>query len=350
MFFIAEAGVNHDGDLDTALALIDAAAQAAADAVKFQTFDPDALVTADSKLAAYQREALPGAGSQHEMLSRLRFGPDEHAALVARCAERGIMFLSTPFDSASAELLVELDVPAFKVGSGELTNLPFLNELAAYGKPILMSTGMGDLDEVAAAVQAVSHHGTPLVLLHCTSSYPAPAHEANLRAIDTLRGAFGVPVGYSDHCTGFEVSLGATARDACVLERHFTLDRRRPGPDHAMSLEPDDLRRLIGQVRELERCLGDGRKRAQPSEHELRVVARRSIVAARDLPAGTVLSAGSLAVKRPGGGLSPARLESLIGRRLQRAVRADEQLRDEHLAPAESREPWAAQDALEDAP
>jgi N,N'-diacetyllegionaminate synthase len=331
VFIIAEAGVNHDGDLDIALALADAAAEAGADAVKFQTFDPDQLVTADSTLASYQRERTPSAGSQHEMLARLRFGPDEHAALVKRCAERGIMFLSTPFDGGSAAMLAGLRVGAFKVGSGELTNLPFLAELAHYRLPILLSTGMSYLDEVREAVAVIRRDGAPIALLHCTSSYPAPEEDANLRAIDTMRDTFGLPVGYSDHSRGLELSLAAVARDACLLERHLTLDRRRLGPDHAMSLEPGELSELVQRVRQLERWLGDGHKRPQPSESELRVVARRSIVAARPLAAGEILGPDSLAVKRPGDGLPPSRLSTLIGARLRRALRADEQVRESDL-------------------
>lgn len=323
---IAEAGVNHDGELDTALRLVDAALAAGADAVKFQTFDPDELVTADSTLASYQRQGVPEAASQREMLNKLRFGADEHEALMEHCREMGIEFLSTPFDVGSAAMLVKLGMAAFKVGSGELTNLPFLNELSRYALPILLSTGMSDMTEVEAAVTTIQAHRTPLVLLHCTSSYPAPDEDANLRAIDTMRKRFDLPVGYSDHSVGLELSLAAVARDACVIERHFTLDRRRPGPDHAMSLEPNELAELVRRVRSLERWLGDGRKRPQPSERELRILARRSIVAARPLAAGEVLTAESLAVKRPGDGLPPARLSSLLGARLRRSLSADEQL------------------------
>jgi sialic acid synthase SpsE len=265
------------------------------------------------------------------MLARLRFGRDEHATLVQRCRARGVVFLSTPFDHGSARLLADLGVPAFKVGSGELTNLPFLEELTRHARPILLSTGMSDLDEVRVAVEEIQAHHVPLVLLHCTSSYPAPEDEVNLRALDTLREAFGVPVGYSDHTLGLDVSLAAVARDACMLERHLTLDRRRSGPDHAMSLEPTELAELVRRVRALERWLGDGRKRPQPSEQELRTVARRSIVASRPLSAGEVLTPDSLAIKRPGDGLPPARLPSLIGLRLAKPLSADEQVTEAHL-------------------
>ena len=331
VFVIAEAGVNHDGELDTAMALVDAAADAGADAVKFQTFEPGELVTADSTLASYQRAGVPSASGQREMLERLRFGADEHGALVRHCAARGITFLSTPFDARSAALLASLGVSALKVGSGELTNTPFLAELAGYGLPILLSTGMGTIEEVDAAVAVVRDGGAPLALLQCVSSYPAPDEDANLRAIDTMRERYGVAVGYSDHSTGLDLSLAAVARDACLIERHLTLDRRRPGPDHAMSLEPAQLTELIARIRVLQSWLGDGVKRPQPSEDELRVVARRSIVAARALEAGEVLDAAALAIKRPGDGLAPSRLPSLVGRRLRHAVAADRQLADDDL-------------------
>jgi N,N'-diacetyllegionaminate synthase len=332
VFVVAEAGVNHDGELGVALELVDAAARAGADAVKFQTFDPAELVTADSTLASYQRRGETSASGQFEMLSRLRFGAAEHEALVRRCHERGVMFLSTPFDAGSAALLDSLDVAAFKVGSGELTNLPFLDELTSYGRPILLSTGMGTLAEVAAAVAAIDDR-VPLALLHCTSSYPAPDGDANLRAIDTMHDRFGLAVGYSDHAEGLELSLAAVARDACIIERHLTLDRARPGPDHAMSLEPSELTELVGRIRALETWLGDGVKQPQASEIELRVVARRSVVAARALRAGEALDARALAVKRPGDGLAPSMVGSLIGRRLRHAVPADRQLSLEDLEP-----------------
>ena len=334
VLIVAEVGVNHDGELHTALELVDVAADAGADAVKFQSFEPAQLVTASSPLASYQRRGASSEGGQREMLARLALGPDEHEAIVERCCERGIMFLSTPFDAGSAQMLAGLGVPAFKVGSGELTNLPLLERLSDYGLTILLSTGMSDLKEVAAAVSVIRAQAVALVLLHCTSSYPAPEDEANLRAIDTLREAFGVPVGYSDHCLGLAASLAAVARDACLLERHFTLDRDRPGPDHAMSLEPAELRELVDQVRAVEAMLGDGRKRPQPSEQELRTISRRSLVAARPLAAGEMITGESLAVKRPGDGLPPARLASLIGMRLALPLDVDEQLTEAHLEPA----------------
>lgn len=330
---IAEVGVNHDGAVETAIELVDAAADAGAEAVKFQTFDSAALATPGADLAAYQRERGAHAADQREMLERLELDAGEFQRIARRCRERGVLFLSTPFDLGSAALLSELGVPAFKVGSGELTNLPFLRALSAYGLPLLVSTGMATLDEVSAAVDAVAQGGAALVLLHCVSSYPAPAEEANLRAIDTLRAAFGVPVGYSDHCLGDEVTMAAVARDACVIERHLTLDRDRPGPDHAMSMEPDELARLVARIRAVETSLGTGKKLPQPSERETRVVARRSLVAARPLSAGVTLTADALAIKRPGDGLAPDRLEAVLGRRLRRQLAVDEQLHEGDLEP-----------------
>lgn len=338
---VAEIGVNHDGDVRVALELVDAAAEAGAEAVKLQAFHPPALAATRAPLAAYQRAGAGDARDQLEMLERLCLSERDFAEVAERCESHGMMFLATPFDLASAELLERVGTPAFKVGSGELTNLPFLAELAARGRALIVSTGMATLAEVAEAVAVVSAAGVPLVLLHCVSSYPTPPEQANLRAIDTLRAAFQVPVGYSDHCLGLDASLAAVARDACLLERHVTLDRTRPGPDHAISLEPPELRELVARVRLTEALLGDGRKAPQPAERDARAVARRSIVASRALAAGETLTAEALAVKRPGGGLAPARLPGLIGARLLRGIAKDEQLTERHIAESHVTEPPA---------
>ena len=332
-FLIAEAGVNHNGDMGRARELVDIAADAGADAVKFQTFDPAALATRSAPIADYQRRAGSDVGDQITMLERLALDDDEFAQLAAHARDRGIVFLSSPFDERSAELLDRLDVAAFKVGSGELTNVGFLRRLAGYGRPMLVSTGMGTLDEVGAAVDAVTAGGAPgLALLHCVSSYPTPVDQANLRAIATLRDAFpAVPIGYSDHCLGIDVSLAAVALGACVLERHVTTDRTLPGPAHAASLEPGELADLVVRVRAIESALGDGLKQPQSAERNTMAVARRSLVAARDLPAGAVIAREDLAVKRPGGGLAPGLLESVVGARLARPVTIDELLTAEHL-------------------
>jgi N-acetylneuraminate synthase/N,N'-diacetyllegionaminate synthase len=329
VFVIAEAGVNHDGDVARAHALVDAAADAGTDAVKFQTFDTDALAAADAPLAEYQAQS-GASGTQAAMLRALELPLGAWRELQTHAHERGLLFLSTPFDERSAEALDRIGVPAYKVGSGDLTNTPFLRLLARRGRPMLLSTGMATLAVVATAVEAAA--GAPLILLHCVSTYPAPEDEANLRAIATLRETFGVPVGWSDHTRGDAVSLAAVAAGACVIERHVTLDRTLPGPDHAMSLEPAALGHLVRRIRAVEAMLGDGVKRAQPSEADAARAARRSIVAARALEAGETLDAAALAIKRPGGGLPPARFDSLIGARLARPLARDEQLTEAHLA------------------
>jgi N-acetylneuraminate synthase/N,N'-diacetyllegionaminate synthase len=328
---VAEIGVNHNGDLHAALELVDVAAEAGAEAVKLQTFTPAELAATGAPLAGYQRGRVEGASEQRTMLERLCLSVEDLEAIAARCEQRGILFLSTPFDIASVVLLERLGVPAFKIASGELTNLPFLRELAARDRPLILSTGMATLAEIRDAVDIVRSEGAPLLLLHCVSSYPTPQDQANVRAIDTLRSIFGVPIGYSDHCLGLEASLAAVARDACLLERHVTLDRTQKGPDHAISLEPKELRELVRRVRATEAILGNGHKTPQPAERDTRSVARRSIVGARALRSGETLTADSLAIKRPDGGLAPARISEFLGKRLTRPLAADEQLTEAHI-------------------
>jgi N-acetylneuraminate synthase len=316
-FLIAEAGVNHNGDVDLARRLVDAAARAGADAVKFQTFKAERLVTRDAPKAAYQRRGTDASETQLEMLRRLELTEAHHAAIQAHCVDRGILFLSTPFDEPCADQLRGLGVPAFKVSSGDVTNLPFLQTLARKGLPLILSTGMSTLPEVNQAVAAIDGATAgrcPLVLLHCVSSYPADPATANLRAMETMRQAFGVPVGYSDHTPGLEVPLAAAALGACVVEKHFTLDRALPGPDHAASLEPEELEALVRGIRAVEAALGHGRKEPTAVELDVARVARKSIVAARDLAPTTVLTSDTLAVKRPGTGLPPAMLPEVMGR------------------------------------
>jgi N,N'-diacetyllegionaminate synthase len=333
VFVIAEAGVNHNGDLERAIELVDAAARSGADAVKFQTFDPDAIATRTAPLAQYQKlhQEAPQA-DQVSMLQELRLDDDALRTVARECASQGIIFLSTPFDSRSADVLEGLGVPAFKVGSGELTNLPFLDDLASRGRPLLVSTGMATMSEVHASVDVIrARQSASFALFHCVSSYPAPPEEVNLRAMDALREAFDVPVGFSDHTLGVDVSIAAVARGATMLERHLTMDRGLPGPDHQASLEPHDLADLIKRLRTLEVALGDGVKRPQPSELETMQVARRSIVAARAMKPGDQIDEEALAIKRPGGGLPPGRLPSVIGIRLARAIDVDEALTEAHL-------------------
>lgn len=322
-FLIAEAGVNHDGRLDLALRLVDDAAAAGADAVKFQTFRADALAAASAPQAAYQRRGA-AARSQRDMLRRLEMNEAAHRALIARCRKRGILFLSTPFDEESADLLERLGVPAFKMPSGELTNLPFLEHVARKGRPMLVSTGMATLAEVRTAVNAIRRAGDPpLVLLHCVSSYPAKPAWSNLRAMATLRNSFRVPTGYSDHALGPEVSLAAAALGAEILEKHFTLDKSRKGPDHVMSMSPAELRAWVQGVRAVESAMGDGIKRPTASEIPIAKVARKSLVAARLIIRGERLTTGATARKRPGTGLPPAALAGLLGRRARRDIPAD---------------------------
>jgi N,N'-diacetyllegionaminate synthase len=323
VFVIAEAGVNHDGDPVVAHALVDEAAGAGADAVKFQTFDPSALAAADAPTAEYQRAAGVADSDQRAMLTRLALPPDAWPALQAHAAKRGIIFLSSPFDAPSAGLLDRLGVPAFKVASGELTNIPFLVSLARRGRPLLVSTGMADMLEVAAALDAIADAGDPPVaLLHCVSSYPADPADANLRAIATMRTAFGVPVGWSDHTTGLELPLAAVAAGAALIEKHLTLDRGRPGPDHRASLEPAAFRDMVAGIRLVEGAMGSGDKVPAATERAIAALARKSLHWGGSLPAGAVVSDDDVVALRPGTGLQPAQLPSIVGRTTLRAVRA----------------------------
>ena len=332
VFIIAEAGVNHNGDLQTAEEMVDIAAEAGADAVKFQTFRADEVVSAAAPKARYQIENTAEGGSQLEMLKRLELSPDAHCKLIERCHARGIIFLSTPFDFPSADLLERLSVPAYKVPSGEITNWPFLEHIASKGKPVILSTGMSDLNEVEQAVKVLRAAGcSELLILHATSSYPATAASANLRAMRTLSDSFHTPVGLSDHTMGIEVALAATALGACILEKHFTLDRSFAGPDHKASLEPAELRSLVRGIRAVESAFGDGRKQPTPSEEDVRRVARRSIVARRTIPSGTLIARDLLAYKRPGTGIPPSRLGGVVGRRTARTIPADTLIRFEDL-------------------
>jgi N,N'-diacetyllegionaminate synthase len=332
-FVVAEAGVNHNGDIDLARRLVDAAAGAGADAVKFQTFRTDALVTADAPKAGYQAETT-GEGGQRAMLARLELTAGAHAGLRDHGRGRGLVFFSAPFDEASADLLEQIGVPVFKVPSGEITNFPLLRHLAAKGRPIILSTGMSTLDEVDQAVGTVRAAGDPpLALLHCVSAYPAPAAETNLRAIDALRVRFGCPVGLSDHTLGTAVALAAVARGAVIIEKHLTLDKTLPGPDHRASLDPAEFGALVRAIREVESALGDGNKRPMPSEADTRRVARKSLVAARPIKAGERLTASDVAIKRPGTGIAPAELPRVLGRSLRRDLAADDLISWEALAP-----------------
>lgn len=314
---IAEAGVNHNGDVETARELVDAAAEAGADAVKFQTFQADRLVSPAARKADYQEETTEADESQRAMLADLELEGDAFADLRARARDRGLVFLSSPFDRASVHLLDGMGLPAIKVPSGEITNTPYLRAVGSTGKPAILSTGMSHLDEVGRAVRVLEDAGTGgLILLHCLSEYPAPSDEVNLRAMDTLREAFGVPVGFSDHTLGTTVAVAAVARGADIVEKHFTLDRSLEGPDHEASLEPDELEVMIEAIRTTEAALGEGRKRPMPAERDNRAVVRKSLGLAEDKPAGTKLERGDLVPLRPGRGLPPSELDRVVGREL----------------------------------
>ena len=323
VFVIAEAGVNHNGDPGLAHRLVDAAAATGADAVKFQTFDPTALAAPGAPRASYQETTGDDGDDQRAMLARLALPAEVWAGLRDHAQDRGLVFLSTPFDDRSAELLDGLGVPAFKVGSGELTNLPFLARLARRGRPLLVSTGMAEMVEVAAAVDAVVAAGDPpLALFHCVSSYPARPEDANLRAIVTLRNAFGVPTGWSDHTPGTELALASAAVGAGLIEKHLTLDRGMPGPDQRTSLEPTEFARMVAGIRAVTDAIGSGDKVPVEAEREIAAVARRSLHWTRDLPLGAMVTDEDLASLRPGTGLPPGRGIEVVGRTTTRAVAA----------------------------
>jgi N,N'-diacetyllegionaminate synthase len=333
VFIIAEAGVNHNGSLDFALRLVDAAKDSGADAVKFQTFRADMLATREAHKAAYQERTTSEAESQFEMLQRLELDAAAHRRLIDHCKQIGIQFLSSPFDTQSADLLATLNVPIYKVPSGEITNLLFLQHVARKGRPVILSTGMSTLAEVDEAVQVLQAAGAShLTLLHCVTEYPAPYAEVNLRAMLTLKSTFGLPVGYSDHTPGIEIAIAAVALGAEVIEKHFTLDRSLPGPDHAASLEPVELQQMVTAIRHVEAALGNGIKVPAQCELPNMSVARKSVVAARSLSAGHQLATGDLDIKRPGNGLAPKLLPTLIGRTLRTGVAKDEIISWNHLA------------------
>ncbi len=326
-FVIAEAGVNHNGDPALARRLIDVAADGGADAVKFQTFVPEQVVAPVAETAAYQARNTGRSESQLDLLKRCCLPLAAYPELRDHARRRGLVFLSTGFDSESVDFLAGMGVPLFKIPSGEITNLPLLRHVAAKGKPVILSTGISTLGEVETGVRALEAGGCrELVILHCVTNYPAAPAEANLDAMATLRRAFGRPVGYSDHHAGTAVAIAAVALGAAAIEKHFTLDRSLPGPDHAASLEPAELRAMIGAIRDVESARGDGTKAPGASELRNRDLVRRSLHAARDLPAGHRLTADDLICLRPARGVPPGDRDMIVGRRLRRAVRKGEAL------------------------
>jgi N-acetylneuraminate synthase len=324
---IAEAGVNHNGDMHLAKQLIEAAAEVGADVVKFQTFKADKLATTKAGKASYQQQTTDNAENQQEMLRRLELSPDQHQQLISHCHDSGIEFLSTAFDDSSIDLLITLNLKRLKIPSGEITNLPYLRRIAELGKPLILSTGMAKLGDIEAALAVLELAGTNLAqvtVLHCTTEYPAPMPEVNLRAMQTIGQAFGVAVGYSDHTAGIEVPIAAVALGATIIEKHITLNNNLPGPDHKASLEPKEFAAMVRAIRNIEQALGDGIKRPTASEAANLPFVRKSLVASRAISIGDLFTSTNITAKRPGTGISPMRWDELIGHPSPRAFVVDE--------------------------
>lgn len=331
VLIIAEAGVNHNGSLEIAKKLVDAAADAGADIIKFQTFKADRLVSKDAKKAEYQKENIgDGDDSQYNMLKRLELSDDDHQELVDYCKERNIRFWSTAFDFDSIDFLHNLGLKLWKIPSGEITNYPFIKKIASFHEPVIMSTGMCDEQDIRNAVNVLLGNGLTkeqITILHCNTQYPTPFGDVNLKAMQTIKCDFGTVVGYSDHTKGIEVPIAAVALGAEVIEKHFTLDRNMPGPDHKASLEPKELKAMVSAIRNIEKALGDGVKKVSASERQNISVARKSIVASRDIAKGELLTEENLAVKRPGTGISPMRWEDIVNKaRASKEFKQDEQI------------------------
>lgn len=324
VYIIAEAGVNHNGSFDLACKLVDAAKSAGVDCIKFQTFKSKNLVSHTAQKADYQKNTT-GDGSQVDMLKKLELSYDEFIALKKYCDKVGITFLSTPFDFDSIDFLNSIDMPFWKIPSGEITNLPYLLALARTGKPVVMSTGMCEIEEIEAAIKVLRENGIKdIKLLHCNTEYPTPFEDVNLRAMQTMRDAFGLEVGYSDHTKGIEVPVAAVAMGASVIEKHFTLDRNMEGPDHKASLEPGELAAMVSSIRHIEKALGNGDKTPSPSEQKNISIARKSIVAKKLIKAGDEFTEENITVKRPGSGISPMKWFEVLGTKATRDFQEDE--------------------------
>lgn len=322
-FIIAEAGVNHNGDINIAKKLVDKACDAGVDAIKFQTFKAENLVTREAPKADYQKDTT-GDGNQFEMLKKLELSLEEHILLKEYCEKKGIIFISTPFDFESVDLLEKIDVPLYKISSGDLTNLPLLKYIASKEKTIILSTGMANLGEVEEAVQTILEIGNNnLILLHCTSNYPTAYEDVNLRAMLTMKEAFKLTIGYSDHTIGIEVPIAAVALGAGVIEKHFTLDKTMDGPDHRASLEPDELKMMVDSIRNIEKTMGDGIKRCNKNEEKSKFVSRKSIVAKVDIKKGQVITKELIDYKRPAKGLPPKVINYIIGKRAREDIKKD---------------------------
>ena len=325
VYIIAEAGDNHNGDFNTALKLVDVAKRAGADCVKFQTFVTEEIISKYAEMAEYQKKNTGKEESQFEMVKRLELSFDEFRKIKEYCDRVGIQFLSTPFDLKSVDFLNELGVPFFKIPSGEITNYPYLIKIAHTGKPVVMSTGMCEPDEILAAINVLEKNGSgEITLLHCNTEYPTPLKDVNLYAMRTMKKMFGKKVGYSDHTKGIEVPVAAVALGACVIEKHFTLDKSFPGNDHYHAGDPSDFGRMVKNIRNIEIALGDGVKRVSESERKNIAIARKSIVARRNIQEGEILTEENLAVKRPGTGINPMQWMEVLGTRAVRDFKEDE--------------------------
>jgi len=327
VFIIAEAGVNHNGCIETAKKLIDVAVEAGVDAVKFQTFKAENLVSKSAKKAEYQKQTTDGDESQFEMIKKLELDVDTHKELMDYCASQKIMFLSTPFDHDSIDLLDVLKLDIFKIPSGEISNLPYLRHIGSLNKQVILSTGMADLGEIEDALDILIAAGTAkekITVLHANTEYPSPMEDVNLKAMQTIARAFNMDVGYSDHTLGIEVDIAAVAMGAKVIEKHFTLDRAMVGPDHKASLEPDELKAMVQGIRNIEKALGNGIKKPSKSERKNIVIARKSIVAKQDIKQGDTLSEKNIAIKRPGNGINPMRWDEMMGQIAQKNYKTDE--------------------------
>lgn len=327
VFIIAEAGVNHNGSISLAKKLIDVATESGANAVKFQTFKTELCISKKAQKAEYQKQTTDETESQYDMVKKLELDEKAHHELIAYCKIKNILFLSTPFDHESIELLDALGMEIFKIPSGEITNFPYLRHIGSLGKKVILSTGMADLGEIEDALDVLTTSGTlkdDITVLHATTEYPCPIHEVNLRAMQTIARAFAVKTGYSDHTNGIEIPIAAAAMGATVIEKHFTLDKTLEGPDHKASLEPDELINMVKAIRNIEKALGEGIKKPSPSEVKNMIVARKSIVAARPIRAGEAFTPDNLAIKRPGNGINPMRYDELLSQYATKDYEEDE--------------------------
>lgn len=329
---IAEAGVNHNGDIEIAKSLVDVAVDAKADIVKFQTFSAERQVTKNASKAAYQRETTTSDETQYSMLKKLELNVEMHVELISYCKSRNIEFLSTGFDIQSVDLLQNLGQRLFKIPSGEITNYSYLKHIGELRKPVILSTGMSDLHEIKSALDIFEKTGVPknfITILHCTTSYPAPMIDVNLKAMQTIHKEFDVAVGYSDHTLGIEIPIAAVALGASIIEKHFTLDRNLYGPDHKSSLEPKELKEMVKAIRNIELALGDGVKQMMPSEKSNREIVRKSLVAIKEIKSGDVFSLDNVAAKRPGNGISPMNWNKIVGKKSKRNYLVDDLITDE---------------------